>query len=81
MSKNILSFKYFASILHKLFKRSKNQKVQATGVRLDNLNEIDIELTWIKGLKDQVDFLNAEMKYHSISFKIQRRELVGVVTK
>jgi hypothetical protein len=72
-----LSYKDYASIVHKLFKRSKNRKVQATAIRLDKLNEIDVELDWIQGLKDQVDFLNATMRCHSISFKIQKRKLVG----
>jgi hypothetical protein len=81
LNKSSLSYKDYASILLKLFKRSKNQKVQATGVRLDSLNEIDVELDWIHGVKDQVDFLNANMKYHSILFRVERRELVGVVAK
>lgn len=76
-----LSYKYFALIVHKLFKRSKNQKVQATVVRLDSLKEINVELDWIQGIKDQADFLNANMKYHSILFRVQRHDLVGVVTK
>jgi hypothetical protein len=75
-------FKYYPSILHKLFKCSnKNQKVQATAVRLDSPNEIDVELAWIQGLKEQTDFLNANMKHHSILFRIQRRELVGGSSK
>jgi hypothetical protein len=39
-----------------------------------NLNEIDVELEWIQGLKEQVEFLNSEMKHHCILFKVQRLE-------
>ena len=41
-----------------------------------DLNEIDVELDWIGGLKEQVEFLNAAMKRHCILFKVQRREFV-----
>ena len=75
-------FNNYPSILHKLFKCSNNnQNVQATAVRLSSLNEIDVELAWIQGLKEQTDFLNANMKYHSILFRIQRREFVGGSSK
>jgi hypothetical protein len=75
-------FKYYTSIRDKLFKEyNKNQKVQTTAVRLDSPNEIEVELAWIQGLKEQTDFLNANMKYHFILFRIQRRELVGGSSK
>jgi hypothetical protein len=41
-----------------------------------NLNEIDVELDWIRGLKEQVEFLNANMKHYCILFKVQRCEFV-----
>jgi hypothetical protein len=37
---------------------------------------VDIELDWIGGLKEQLEFLNAAMKHHCISFKVQKREFV-----
>ena len=37
---------------------------------------VDLELDWIGGLKEQVEFLNAAMKRHCILFKVQRREFV-----
>lgn len=36
----------------------------------------DLELDWIDGLRDQVEFLNGEMKHYCILFKTQRREFV-----
>jgi hypothetical protein len=55
--------------------RSKN-KFGAVAVAIDRLNEIDVELDWIQGLKEQAEFLNANMKHYSILFKVQRREFV-----
>ena len=40
------------------------------------LNEIDVELDWIEGVKEQTEFLNSAMKHYCILFKIQRREFV-----
>jgi hypothetical protein len=51
-----------------------NNKYETSG--LSSLNEIDVELDWIGGLKEQVEFLNASMKHHCILFKVQRREFV-----
>jgi hypothetical protein len=41
-----------------------------------DLNEIDVELDWIQGVREQVEFLNANMKHYCILFKVQRREFV-----
>ena len=43
-----------------------------------DLNEIDVELDWIQGVREQVEFLNSAMKHHSILFRVQRRQfLIG----
>jgi hypothetical protein len=42
------------------------------------LNEIDVELDWIQGVREQVEFLNSAMKHHSILFRVQKRQfLIG----
>jgi len=40
------------------------------------LNEIDMELDWIQGVREQVEFLNFEMKHHTILFRVQRRQFL-----
>ena len=40
------------------------------------LNEIDVELDWIQGVREQVEFLNANMKHYCILFRVQRRQFV-----
>jgi hypothetical protein len=47
------------------------------GCRTDSSKEIDIELDWIGGLRDQVEFANEAMKHHCILFKVQRRKFVA----
>jgi hypothetical protein len=45
-----------------------------------DLNEIDVELEWIQGIWEQIEFLNFEMKRHGILFRVQRRKfLMGEV--
>lgn len=45
--------------------------------KTDSSKEIDIELDWIRGLRDQVEFANGAMKHHCILFKVQRRKFVA----
>ena len=48
--------------------------------RKTDLNEIDVELDWIQGVREQVEFLNSAMKHHCILFRVQRRQFVIGVT-
>jgi hypothetical protein len=41
-----------------------------------DLDEIDVELEWIQGIREQVEFLNPEMKHHTILFRLQRRQFL-----
>jgi hypothetical protein len=41
-----------------------------------DLNEVDVELDWIQGVREQVEFLNPAMKHHSILFRVQRRQFL-----
>lgn len=54
--------------------------VSSNDVNNDNyeltFSEINVELSWIEGLRDQVEFLNATMKHHCVLFKVQRREFL-----
>jgi hypothetical protein len=63
--------------LSRSYKSSRpEQKTYGTAVSITPLNPIEFELDWIQGLREQVEFANRDMKYHCISFKVQRRELV-----
>lgn len=42
-----------------------------------DLNEIDVELGWIQGVREQVEFLNSEMQNHCILFRVQRRQFLA----
>jgi hypothetical protein len=58
----------------------------ASGSHINNINdnnkpalaysEIDVELDWIKNLRDQAEFLNTAMKHYCVLFKVQRREFL-----
>jgi hypothetical protein len=41
-----------------------------------SLDEIDVEQDWIRGLQEQVEFLNSNMKHHCILFRVQKRQFV-----
>lgn len=60
--------------LRKKSKRRSKNKIGAVAVAIDNLDEVDVELNWIQGAKENIDFLNANMKHYSILFRVQRRE-------
>jgi hypothetical protein len=57
-----------------------HKTTQATALKITPLNTIDVELDWIQRARENVNFLNANLKYHSILFRVQRSELVGAAT-
>jgi DNA-directed RNA polymerase subunit E'/Rpb7 len=55
----------------------KPKSTEVTAIKITPLNTIDVELDWIQRAKENVDFLNANLKYHSILFRVQRSEVVA----
>src|SRR4051812_43317235 len=41
-----------------------------------SVDEIEVELDWVRGIREQVEFLNAAMKHHCILLRVQRRGFV-----
>jgi len=66
---------------YRFIKAKINHKgIQATALNITPLDTVQVELDWIQRAKENVDFLNANLKYHSILFRVQRSELVGAAT-
>jgi hypothetical protein len=61
---------------NQVYKCSSDEQALKSRSRSSKLDEIDVELYWVQGLKDQVEFLNANIKHYCILFKVQRREFV-----